>query len=329
MANTITEYGYLSTDMILKGISETIVKESPILQKMPFKDIQGNSLKYNLETVLATAGWYNVNEQWTESTPQWTQRSVGLSILGDNADVDQFAQQTLSNVQDQEAAIIELTAKAIAHEFERCFIYGGTTTTANAKEFKGLLQIIAEFEGASVVDLDALNNSQVIANHATSAVLSLASLDKLIDAVKPGKPDLIIMSRMARRYLNGLARTTSGSPLQWRQNEFGLFVEMYNGIDIAINDFLQDNFPDNSTSVAAIASMDYDVTRADTVNNFPIFAVKFGENAVCGLQNGGITIEDIGKLENKDAIRKRIKWYCGAAAFNKFSAAVMIGATDA
>lgn len=328
MANTLTEYGYLSTDMILKGIVETIVKESPILQKMPFKEIQGNSLKYNLETVLAKAAWYNVNEQWAESTPQWNQRSVGLAILGDNADVDQFAQQTLSNVQDQEAAIIELTAKAIAHEFERCFLYGGTTTTSNAKEFKGLLQIIAEFEGTSVTDLDSVNNTQVIANHATSAALTLAKLDELIDAVKPGKPDLLIMSRRTRRYVNSLARTASGSPLQWRQGEFGNFIEMYNGIDIGINDFVADNLPDSSSSVCAIASYDYDGARGSGVDNSPIFAVKFGENGLCGLQNGGITTEDIGKLENKDAIRKRIKWYCGAACFNKFAAAVLISATD-
>jgi len=37
MANTVTEYGYLATDAMLKGIVKTIVNESPFLARMPFR----------------------------------------------------------------------------------------------------------------------------------------------------------------------------------------------------------------------------------------------------------------------------------------------------
>jgi len=59
-----------------------------------------------------------------------------------------------------------------------------------------------------------------------------------------------------------------------------------------------------------------------------IFAVKFGEDAFCGLRNGDIQTEDIGKLESKDAKRTRIKFYCGLALFNTLKAAALINVLD-
>jgi len=47
MALTLTEAAKLSNDMLLQGVVETIVKESPILQRMPFIEIVGNGLTYN------------------------------------------------------------------------------------------------------------------------------------------------------------------------------------------------------------------------------------------------------------------------------------------
>ena len=49
MSISLAEASKLSTDILLKGIIETIVKDSPILQELPFIQIVGNSLKYNRE----------------------------------------------------------------------------------------------------------------------------------------------------------------------------------------------------------------------------------------------------------------------------------------
>ncbi len=47
MALTLTEAAKLSNDFLLQGVIETIVKESPILQVLPFIEITGNGLTYN------------------------------------------------------------------------------------------------------------------------------------------------------------------------------------------------------------------------------------------------------------------------------------------
>lgn len=52
MALTLDEAAKLSNDMLLQGVVETIVKDSPVLQQMPFIEIVGNVLTYNLNGTL-------------------------------------------------------------------------------------------------------------------------------------------------------------------------------------------------------------------------------------------------------------------------------------
>jgi hypothetical protein len=41
MALTLTEGAKLSNDVVLQGVIETVVKESPVLEVMPFVEIVG------------------------------------------------------------------------------------------------------------------------------------------------------------------------------------------------------------------------------------------------------------------------------------------------
>lgn len=47
MALTLNEAAKLSNDMLLQGVVETIVHDSPILLRLPFIEIVGNVLTYN------------------------------------------------------------------------------------------------------------------------------------------------------------------------------------------------------------------------------------------------------------------------------------------
>jgi hypothetical protein len=39
MALTLTEASKLSNDMLLRGVVETVIKDSPVLQQMPFIEV--------------------------------------------------------------------------------------------------------------------------------------------------------------------------------------------------------------------------------------------------------------------------------------------------
>lgn len=307
MGTALSEAAKLSNDVLLQGVIETIIKDSPLLATIPWIEIVGNALTYNRESTLPAAEWHAANDDWaTSPAVTFAQKTATLKILGQNADVDEYIKQTRSNVQDIEAAIIQLTAKAIKNELEDKFLYGYESGDAN--QFDGLQRIINTFSASD----------QVIAAGATGATLTLAMIDQLIDAVKGGLPNMLIMSRRSRRKINALARA-AGNNLEVGKGALGEFVQMYNGIPISVTDFQLNTH----TLVGSVE------TANTGGSSSTIYAVQFGESGLCGLTSpGGLQVVPIGQLESKDASRTRIKWYVSLALFSQVKAAALIGCTD-
>jgi hypothetical protein len=306
MALTLAEASKLSNDMLMQGVVETVVKESPVLQSLPFVEIVGNGLTYNQEKTLPTIDFYDVGDTWNESTPTFEQLTAQLKIMGGDADVDNFLKSTRSNIQDLQAAVIELKAKALRQKFEDTFIYGDTAVSA--KQFDGLRKLINT----------AAESAQVIAAGETGASLTLDKLDELIDAVKGGKPDILLMSRRTRRRINALVRAAGGM-MDTSRDQWGNFVQLWDGIPLGVNDWIKD------THVVADAVE----TAVSGGNCSTIYALQLGEGALCGLSSPGfIQVENVGSLETKDASRTRVKWYCALALFSAVKAAALIGVED-
>src|SRR3989304_1766154 len=227
MALTLAEAAKLSNDMLLQGVVETIVKDSPILRELPFIEIVGNGLTYNRENALPSIDFYDVGDSWAESTPTFTQVTANLKSMGGDADVDNFLKATRSNIQDLEAAVIELKAKALRSKFEETFVYGNATTSP--KQFDGIKKLIdTDTAGGQVIDMSD-----------TGATLTLAKLDELIDAVKGGKPDVLLMSRRSRRKLNALVRAAGGMT-ETDRDQWGNFIQLWDSVPIGVNDWILD-----------------------------------------------------------------------------------------
>jgi hypothetical protein len=269
--------------------------------------VVGHDICYscNQEKTLPTIDFYNVGDTWAESTPTFEQKTASLKIMGGDADVDNFLKATRSNIQDLEAAVVELKAKALKDKFEETFIYGDSSDN---KQFDGLRKLIDTTTASD----------QVIAMGTTGATLTLAKLDELIDAVKGGKPDLLLMSRRSRRKINALVRAAGGM-IDTDRDNWGNFIQLWDGIPIGVNDWILD------THVLSGG-----VETATTGGSCStIYALQMGEGALCGLTSPGhLTVEPIGSLETKDASRTRIKWYCSLALFSSIKAAALIGVQD-
>jgi len=292
MALTLAEAAKLSNDVLLTGVIETILQDCPILQAMPFVEIVGNGLTYNREDSAPSAAFVDVGDNWAESTPTFTQVTATLKILGGDADIDNFLLSTRSNLQDLEAAVVQLKAKALRTKFEDTFVNGDTAV--DAKSFDGIDKIIP--------------SGQTVSMGTNGATLTLAKLDELVDAVKGGKPHMLLMSRRTRRTLNSLARS-AGSFLETDRNEFGEMVTFYDGVPIGVCDYVKD-----------------DQTQGTSNNASSIYALQLGEGAVAGLTApGGLQVERLGSLEAKDATRIRVKWYVSLAVFNTIKTAKLVG----
>lgn len=307
MAFLLSDAAKLTQDMLLRGVIETMITESAILKYLPFLTVTGSAVTYNQEQTLATAEWHAVNGPWATSEMTVQQKTAALKILGGDADVDAFLQQTYSNKNDIQALVVQSKAKSLAYAFNQAFFYGDSARDANI--FDG----ITTQAGTPVVGFGNLDNTnRAFAAAANGTVLDLPTMDQLIDAIKPGKPDVLFMSKRSRRKLSGLRRA-SGNLLEVTVDQFGQRAMMYDGIPIEVDE----NIPDTEavgTSGAVCSS---------------IFALKFGyQTGVCGLQNGGIQAIPVGNLETKDAVRTRLKWYCGMAIFRPISYVRLAGVKD-
>lgn len=187
---------------------------------------------------------------------------------------------------------MQLKARAVQALFDDTFVNGDDSV--DAKSFDGIDVLCAA--------------GQTVSMGTDGGVLTLAKLDEMIDLVRGGKPDILLMSRRTRRTLNELARS-SGGFLEADRDQFGHMVQYYDGVPIGICDYISD-----AQTVGA----------SDDCST--IFAMQFGEGGLAGLTApGGLTVERVGSLETKDASRIRVKWYAGLALFNSVKLSKLTG----
>ncbi len=355
MSLTLIEASKLSNDMLLRGIIEQTILDSPILQELPFIQIVGNSLRYNREAIPPAAAWHAPLAAWPGAIPQrFEDMQTTLAVLGQDADVDHFIKATRADVQDVEAVAIAQVAKGVRMGYEDMFINGDPVVTPNQPQ--GLrvliggtawtaLTVVAlgdfmvptaglengfryECTTAGTTDVaepawPVVHGDTVVDGTVTwtcrfgghlaagfdGAVLTLPMLDQLIDNVRGGKPDMLLMSKRSRRQIVNLARA-AGSNLEIGEGKLGQMVQLYNGIPVHANDWIPDDL----------------VVNASGPNCSLIFALTLGPGGVCGLSSPEmLQYERIGMLENFDAARTRIKWYCGLAHFSAVNNAMLAG----
>ena len=323
MALTLEDYQKLDTDFIVKGLYYHIRRaDQGFLSRLAVRPFAGNGMKYNVKTSRAAISDILYNEDVPESSGDFEQRSAAIYVIAHDSLLYDVPKE-LNSTQDPWVVQLESDMDDFMHAVCTRMIRGQTSTLGNAKQAKGLLKLIAELESEATTDLDGVNNSQVIANSATSGALTLGKLDELIDAVDGC--NALLMNKKTRRKVNALARA-SGSVLTETHNDFGEFITNYNGIPIHLDENIPDNMDDNSSSVNAIATWDASQVSSSGHDNSPIFALRVGdENGFCIMQAIPFTLEPPFRHQKKLADVRRKKWFMGFGLFDKYAAAVLTG----
>jgi len=314
MAVTLAQAALLSENDLQRGVLETFVQESAVLDRIPFLSIQGNAYAYNQEATLPGVAFRSVNEAYTESTGTVNQATESLVILGGDADVDRFIQQTRSNLNDQRATQTRLKVKAMSYKFQDTFINGDVTV--DTKSFDGLKKRLT---GAQVIDA-ATNGAPVLGNGGTETHAFFDMLDALLAAV-PGATasnSAFYMNNLIRSKIISAGRRIGGVEMvreditRKRVAQWGGIPMLDLGDNLAGNRIIPQTETQGSSSVAS-----------------SIYLVRFGEDetdqGVTGLTNGGVMVDDLGMLQEKPAYRTRVELYGGMAVFGGKAAARLRG----
>ncbi len=211
MALNLTEAAKLSTDTLAKGVLETFVQVSPILDRIPLMNIDGNVYAYNEEAALPGVAFRGVNESYAESTGTFNQKSEKLVILGGDADVDRFIQQTRSNVNDQRAEQTTLKVKAISYKFQETFFNGDSSV--DAKSFDGLKKRLT---GKQVIDA-AENGMPILGDSNADIHKFFDKLDELLGAVpgiNPTNGAIYASSAIIRKIASAMRHISYDTTLQ-------------------------------------------------------------------------------------------------------------------
>jgi len=291
MGMTLIEAAKLhSGDVVRQAIIEMYAGSSAILGALQFDNISGNALKYNREAAMPGVGFRGVNEAYTPSTGILNPMTESLVIAGGDLDVDKFIIDT--NGADVRGIHEAMKIRALGLAWTRKFIKGDTSS--DAREFDGL-QI--RVTGDQVISAGSTANG---------AALSLAKLDEAIDQTL--NPTHLIMSKaMARKFSAAARLSTVGGYISYEPNELGRRILAYNDLPILAIDLDNDG-----TAILPFT----EAASSGTATATSIYIVSIEPGALQGIQNGTISVRDLGELETQPAFRTRVEWYNGIAIYN-------------
>lgn len=291
----------LSENDLVAGVIEEIIDRDDTFAVLPFAPVEGKAYVYNRENTISEGEFIDpVNDTVPEGASTFTEVTTKLRVLIGDVDVDKFLDTTMSDTTSQRAVQIAQKAKGLARKFRRTVAIGDADS--NPTEFDGIAR---------------LNDSdQVIDAGADGNALTLSMLDELLDAVPNGADAILMRSGTVRAYRGLLRSTGGGTDASMMQLEnFGRPMLTHNGVPILINDYLP-----------------ADETKGTSDETCSVYAARMNEadglHGIYGGAGAGISVEDIGTVQNKDANRMRLKWYTGLALKSTKSLARVKGVTN-
>ena len=272
--------------------------EGDLLSALPFRNISGSGLFWKREESLANVGFRHINQGLAEDYGQTSQQSEALKFFGGDVVVD----RAILELEGPEARAYQVQSKirAMRMAYERVFIKG-SETASNGLEFDGLEKRCGEIG----------STSQVIDNGGGG--LQLAALDEMLDTVDAqGGSKYLIMSKAMRRRLTQAARDgVINGGIQIMQDEMGRKQSYYQDTPIMIVDKDENN----------VDILGANEPAAGNGLTSSIYAISFGDLLTVGIQNGGLSVRDLGESHSAPQFLTRVEWYCGLATINGRSVA--------
>lgn len=297
MATIIDLAGRLTTESAERAVLEFFPDIDEMFAVLPFKQAAAEAHTWYMPDTPVTANPTDPFGTVPQLTPSGTKKTTYLKAFIGNVDVYDWERVAMQDIIDKVAEKSQSAVESIVRGYKNVLINGDSTVDAN------------QFDGIDkYVDV-----GQVVDTATDGSPLSFDLLDQLVDKVTP-KPDAIIMHPRTFRSFRALMRTLNLTPEYIQLPNFGRPVPTYDGIPILRNEYIPTN-----------------LTKGVGTNLTRVYAVRFGTEAASGLyfgDNAGVSIQEIGKLENQAAVRYRVQWFAGFYVHSPWHVAKIEGITN-
>lgn len=277
--------GRLSAETTERAVIEYMADKNELFALLPFTKSQTNIYSWYRTGDVPTASVVDPYGTIPEVDVSGTVMQNRVSMIAADVVVYNFEATAVEQLVDRVLEKTLAASEAIVRAYKRLFITGNS---ANPNEFNGLDRFV---DASMIVDAGS-----------GGAPISFQLLDQLLEKFPAGaEPTAIIVHPRTYLSIKALLRALYVNPEQVMLPNFGRPVMAYNGIPILKNEYIP--ITDNLTSV---------------------YAVRLGQTAVHGVYMGddaGVVIEEVGKVQDKDARKWRLKWYVSMASKNKWDVA--------
>lgn len=292
------------------GIYKRFTELSPVLEILPWKQIEGNSLTYTVEDSLPTAANRAINGTYTSSTPSVNRVTEELKITGDQGQIDNYflaTQGSREKATDLKLAMFDSLAQAVSNKVDQDFWEGDTVADINAVD--GMR--------------NRISGNQAISVTTNGGAITLDLLDQTIDAV-PFPNRHAFMNRFTRRKINALLRAAGSSVnLNMTPNEVGRQIDMYGDVQFHVVERTGD----------ASSILGFDEQSGNSATTCSLYVVALGEELVHGIYAGdnpaGLSVKDFGELQTQPQIIGRLEIYWGLVKKHDRAAARLRSITQA
>lgn len=304
MALTLLEASKQNPGEVLRNsVIKMFAENSELLAAIPFDDIEGGSLAYNIEGKLPGVAFRGFNEGYEESTGIINPAVEVLRIAGGDLDVDRALIKTRgAGIRSTQES---MKVKALSLHITSKLINGDSRV--NPREFDGLR---VRIQGEQLIPA---NLTAPTAN----SPLSLEALDAGIDKVDGATH--LLMSKAMRRKLTQAERNGIGGDITYTKDDFGRRVTMYNELPILIAEY-DDNGKD-------ILGFD-EAGPAGGSDCGSIYILNLGDGYITGIQNGSMDVRDLGEVDDKPVLRTRVDWLISLCVMHGRAAARIWGITN-
>lgn len=310
---SLAESKKYATDMLAPGVIDTIIDVDPMIDFLPFIEVNGAAYSINRENTIGDAQYLGIGGTITAKNPATVTRvNFDLTTIIADAEVNGLLAAQINKENDLLAAQTASKSKEVGRVFGNGFVNGSGTSD----EINGLL---------NQVDASKIFVQDTAGDETNGGPLSFEKLEETIDAVKSkgSTVDFISMSARTIRSFKSLLRGLGGAGIVETlelPTSTGNMVRLlsFNGIPIFRNDYMP---LDQTTGTLTTGT-------SVIVGNFDDGTRSVGVAALTPAGAPGVTVEAVGPAETKDETITRIKMYTNVVSHSLQGLAVLTGVSN-